>query len=291
MLELWIESILEFGDDPRDTGPDLMLAEFPRHFEAIRGNVPENVLRDALAIASAQSKQTLRYRLALALTRLGVSPETLPQITLETMGDGSAAVLVATAKRTRSSDPALALAAAERSLELDRWGPFAADALAVLAQLHTDENRSAAAIAAWAELAESFPTHADAASARLRQGDLERKRGAYDAAIEAYRAVLQVRQWRGPAWAEANFKIGLTQFEQGDFAAAFGFCQRVYVLYPGVEEWAAEAYLISGMALEKMNRSLDAAETYRELLADERLADEAAAKTAAERLAALEELS
>lgn len=291
MLELWIESILEFGDDPRDTGPDLMLAEFPMHFQAIRGEPPEDVLRDALAIAGAQSKETLRHRLSLALAGLGVDSDTLPQLTVATIHDGSAAVLVATAKRTRSSDPELALAAAQQSLELDQWGPFAADALAILAKVHTDANRSAAAIAAWAELAESFPAHQAAASARLRQGDLERERGAYDAAIEAYRAVLQVRQWRGPAWAEANFKIGLTQFEQGDFEAAFGFCQRVYVLYPGVEAWAAEAYLVSGMALEKMNRSRDAVETYRELLADERLADEAAAKTAAERLAALEELS
>jgi len=199
--------------------------------------------------------------------------------------------LVAVANREQAGNPALALAAAERSFALDRWGPYAADSLAVLAELHTNAGRSAAAIEAWQELAESFPTHEAAATARLRQGDLERERGAFAAAIEAYRAVLQVRQWRGPAWAEANFKIGLTYFEQGDFEAAFGFCQRVYVLYAGVERWAAEAYLVSGMALERLNRSGDAAATYRELLADERLADESAAAIAAERLAALEELS
>jgi len=291
MLELWIESILEFGNDPRDSGPDLMLAEFADHFTAIRGSSPVSVLQDALAIAQAQSQATLTFRLALALARLQVDPASLPRVTLDTIEAGSAAVLVAVANREQAGNPALALAAAERSFALDRWGPYAADSLAVLAELHTNAGRSAAAIEAWQELAESFPTHEAAATARLRQGDLERERGAFAAAIEAYRAVLQVRQWRGPAWAEANFKIGLTYFEQGDFEAAFGFCQRVYVLYAGVEQWAAEAYLVSGMALERLNRSGDAAATYRELLADERLADESAAAIAAERLAALEELS
>jgi TolA-binding protein len=291
MLELWIESILEFGDDPRDSGPDLMLAEFPEHFRAIRGDSPADVLQDALAIATAQDKATLRFRLAWALEQLDVAPENLPQMTREQLAAGSAAVLVAVANRERDRDPELALAAAERSLALDRWGPYAADALMALAELHTAAARPSAAIDAWRELADSFPTHTAAATARLRQGDLERERGAFDAAKAAYRAVLQVRQWRGAAWAEANFKIGLTHFESGNFEAAFGFCQRVYVLYPGIENWAAEAYLVSGMALENLNRSHDAAATYRELLADEGLADEAAAAAAAARLAALEEVS
>jgi len=96
--------------------------------------------------------------------------------------------------------------------------------------------------------------------------------------------VLKVREWRGPAWAEANYKIGLTHFEAGDFKTAFGFSQRVYVLYPGVAKWAAEAYLISGRALEEMNRATDAVETYRELIGNEKINTQPAAKQARERL-------
>lgn len=287
MLELWIESILEFGNDPHDTGPDMMLAEFPRHYASVRDASAEQVLRDALAIAEAQAKPTLQYRLALTLEQMGADSSHLPHPSIETLDSGSAAVLLAAAQREQNRNPELALAAAERAFARDPWGPYAGDILVVLAELHTAANRRSEAIAAWSKLAETFPTHEAAATARLRQGDLERERGAFDAAIEAYRAVLQVRQWRGPAWAEANFKIGLTHFEQGDFEAAFGFSQRVYVLYVGVENWAAEAYLVSGMALEQMNRSGDAIATYRELLADDRLADEPAAKRARERLEAL----
>lgn len=291
MLELWIESILEFGDDPTDTGPDLMLAEFPEHYRAVRGVSAVAVLRDALAIAESQSQATLRLRLALVLEQLGEDPDSLPRLSADQIEAGSAAVLLAAARREQTRDPALAQAAAERAWARDEWGPQAAAVLAVLAELHQQADRASDAIGAWARLAESFPEHAMAPTARLRQGDLERERGAFDAAITAYRAVLQVRQWRGPAWAEANFKIGLTHFEQGDFEAAFGFCQRVYVLYGGVEQWAAEAYLLSGLALERLNRAGEALATYRELLADERLADEAAALTARERLQALGEVS
>ncbi|MFX3681323.1 MAG: tetratricopeptide repeat protein [bacterium] len=291
MLELWIESILQFGNDPRDHGPDLMLAEFPEHFVAVRGDSPEGVLRDALAVAEAQSQQTLQFRLGLTLEALGADPGSLPHITLESIEVGSAAVLLAVARREQTTNPVLARTAAEYSLARDRWGPYAADTFAVLAELHASAGRTADAIRAWRELVESFPAHATAVTARLRQGDLERERGAFSAAIEAYGAVLRVRQWRGSAWAEANFKIGLTYFEQGDFEAAFGYCQRAYVLYPTVENWAAEAYLISGMALERMNRIGDAMATYREFLGDERLADESAAALAAERLENLEDLS
>lgn len=288
MLELWIQAILEFGNNPADTGPDLMLAEFPEHFEAVREHSPVAVLRDALAIATAEEKLTLQLRLVLALRQLGESTDGLPQVTAATLSAASGAVLLATMEQSRESDPGLALAAVERALQLNPWGPFAADAWRGVAELRAAKGDVIAAIEAWRHLAENFPTSPHAATARLREGDLERERGAHIAAIQAYREVLQVRQWRGAAWAEANYKIGLTHYESGDYAAAFGFCQRVYVLYGAVAHWAAEAYLTCGLALENMNRAADAAATYQELLAIERLQAEPAAKIAAQRLEALQ---
>ena len=96
-----------------------------------------------------------------------------------------------------------------------------------------------------------------------------------------------MRQWRGVPWAEANFKIGLTHFENAAFEEAFGFCQRVYVLYAGVPEWASQAYLYSGLALERLGRREDAVRTYQELLATENLKETAAAREANRRLAEL----
>ena len=176
----------------------------------------------------------------------------------------------------------------EHALSRDSWGPYAAEAWRLVAELRTRQEDPLAAIAAWRHLADNFPTSEWAAPARLREGDLQRERGAFNAAIAAYREVLKVRQWRGAAWAEANYKIGLTHFESGDYDAAFGFCQRVYVLYGAVEQWAARAYLTSGQALEALHRPADAMATYRELLSTEKLKQQPAAEEAAERLKILE---
>lgn len=287
MLDVWIEAILRFGNDPTDTGPDRMLAEFPKHYRAVRGASPERVLRDALAIAQAQDEATLALRLALALRNLGVDPTGLPEVTVDNLAAASAAVLVQAAGSEQTRDPALALRAAELALERAPFGPDAATAWQRVAELRTSAGDLVGAIAAWQRLAENFPTAPMAATARLREGDLQRERSAYADAIAAYREVLKVRQWRGPAWAEANYKIGLTHFKAGEFEQAFGFCQRVYVLYGSVAEWAAEAYLTSGLALEQLHRAKDAVATYRELLGRAPLQNQPAARAAAKRLEAL----
>ncbi|WP_221033043.1 tetratricopeptide repeat protein [Actomonas aquatica] len=288
MLDLWIESILRFGDDPRDTGPDLMLAEYPEHYRAVRGGSPEGVFKDALRIATAQAETTLVLRLATALRALPeVAGDGLLEVTAENLEQASGAVLVAAARRLAEADPALARTALERAVELSPFAPFAPEAWARLAELREQAGEVLPAIAAWQHVAATFPTAPEARVARLREGDLQRERGATANAIAAYREVLKVREWRGAAWAEANFKIGLTHFEAGDYEKAFGFCQRVYVLYGGVAEWAAEAYLTSGLALERLGRGDEAVATYRELVQQNRLADTKAAAAARERLEAL----
>lgn len=291
MLELWIESILEFGNNPNDNGPDLMLKEYAQHFEQARGETPVEVLRNALAIARAQEHRTLELRLVEALRPLVESPDEFPEIEQSDADAASAAVFLSAAQRSLLSDPEIAVEWATQAYERNRWGPFAADALAVLAEAQTVQNNSREAIDAWQALVQRFPDSEHAQRAWLQQGDLQRERGAHQAAIRAYQEVLKVREWRGAAWAEANYKIGLSHFEAGDFEAAFGFCQRVYVLYASVREWAAAAYLISGQALENMNRANDAIATYREFLTDQELSGEPAATEARERLQRLEGVS
>lgn len=287
MLETWMQAILRFGNDPSDTGPDLMLAEFPEHYEALRGKTAEQVLRDALAIANAQVQETLALRLSYTLRGLGVMDTMFPVVSTANWDRASAAVLLAAARSTRVDNSAFALALLEEAIQRNAGSDADGERWRILAELRSEQGNVSGAIAAWRHVAEFFPASPHALEARLREGDLERERGASMAAIAAYREVLKVRQWRGAAWAEANYKIGLTHFEAGDFKAAFGFSQRVYVLYAGVAEWAAEAYLISGRALEAMNRADDAVATYREFVGNEKLNKQPAAEQANERLRAM----
>lgn len=284
MLDTWMQAIQRFGNDPADTGPDLMLAEFPGHYEAVRGKSAEQVLRDALAIAQAQDQATLALRLAYTLRGLGVLETRLPEVTKTNGPEASAAVLLSAARLTRTEDPTFALALLEEAIQRNGGSDPDGERWRILAELRSEQGDVVGSIEAWRHVADFFPASPHAMEARLREGDLERERGGTLAAIAAYREVLKVREWRGPAWAEANYKIGLTHFEAGDFKTAFGFSQRVYVLYPGVAKWAAEAYLISGRALEEMNRATDAVETYRELIGNEKINTQPAAKQARERL-------
>ena len=287
MLDTWIQAILRFGNDPGDTGPDLMLADYPGHYQSVRGDSAARVLRDALAIARAQEKDTLVLRLACTLREVDGEDSGLDRVTRDNIESASAAVLVRAAEQVAFRDPRLALEATEAALVRAPFSEFAERALVVKAEHHARAGEPMEAIAAWRRLAEQFPASGRAAEARLREGDLWREQGETAEAIAAYREVLQVREWRGPAWAEANYKVGLAHFEAGDFSAAFGFCQRVYVLYASVANWAAEAYLISGLALEQLGRAADAMATYRELLAQEEMQKSSAAEAASERLEAL----
>lgn len=280
---MWHEAWMEFGNNPDDVGVDLILAAYPEVYDTVHGGscVPE--LREARAAARAADRPALALRLTAALMALGET-ETLA-LTEDEFDQASPAVLLAIA-RAVGGESAIAAAAAVWRRAPD--SAFAPEALRLLAAARADTGDVEGAINAWRTLAERFPAGSEAATARLREGDLRRGRGEFGAAIAAYREVLRVREWRGEPWAEANYKIGLTHYEAGDYTAAFGFCQRVYVLYGSVGEWAAAAYVTSGKALEELGRADDAAATYRELLAAESLRDQAAATEARERLARLE---
>lgn len=287
-VEGWFEAILRFGNDPADQGADLMLAEYLDKYQALHEQAPVERLQAAYDQACARGERALAWRLWSA--RLDVAPETFKarELTLTDFPDASAAVLVAHARRIAATDLAGALAAVDAALSRAPGETVLEDALHLAGELRAAEGDVEGALSSYRRAADEFPASRRAAVARLREGDLLRQRGEFDAAIAAYRTVLQTRQWRGPAWAEANFKTGLAHLESGQTKEAFAFWQRVYVLYGSMAEWAAPAYLQSGRALESLGRPEDAVATYRELLAQAHLSQTPSAREAAERLVALQ---
>ena len=71
------------------------------------------------------------------------------------------------------------------------------------------------------------------------------------------------------------------------WAEANAFFQRVYVGYQKFLPWVAKAYIASGESFEKLGKTQEAANTYRELLRNEKLANFAEATEARKRLEAL----
>ena len=106
-------------------------------------------------------------------------------------------------------------------------------------------------------------------------------------AKKAFEQVAAVREWRGESTAFSVYSLGEIEAKQGRWAEANAYFQRVYVGYQKFLPWVAKAYMRSGESFEKLGKPQEAANTYRELLRNEKLANFAEAAEARKRLQAL----
>lgn len=108
-----------------------------------------------------------------------------------------------------------------------------------------------------------------------------------DEAQKAFEQVASVREWRGESTAFSVYSLGDIEAKRGHWAEANAYFQRVYVGYQKFLPWVAKAYMRSGESFEKLGKAQEAANTYRELLRNEKLASSSEAQEARKRLAAL----
>ncbi len=110
-----------------------------------------------------------------------------------------------------------------------------------------------------------------------------------DEARKVFEQVASVREWRGESTAFSVFSLGEIEAKKQHWAEANAYFQRVYVGYQKFLPWVAKAYIRSGECFEKLNKQKEAANTYRELLRNEKLAGFSEAQTARQKLQALGE--
>lgn len=111
--------------------------------------------------------------------------------------------------------------------------------------------------------------------------------GNLDEARKVFEQVAAVREWRGDATAFSVYSLGEIEARQGRWAEANAFFQRVYVGYQKFLPWVAKAYLRSAESFEKLGKPQEAANTYRELLRNEKLAAFTEAAEARKKLEAM----
>jgi TolA-binding protein len=111
--------------------------------------------------------------------------------------------------------------------------------------------------------------------------------GQLDEAKKVFEQVAAVREWRGEATAFSVYALGEIEARRGRWAEANAYFQRVYVGYQKFLPWVAKAYMASGESFEKLGKTQEAANTYRELLRNEKLAGFAEAQQARKKLEAL----
>ena len=115
------------------------------------------------------------------------------------------------------------------------------------------------------------------ASAKLKEVTMGRAKsllalGRLDEARKVFELVAGTREWRGEATAFAVYSLGEIAEKRGDLPGAIANYQRVYVGYQRYLPWVAKAYIRSAACFEKLNKVVEAQNTYREMLRNEKLA-------------------
>ena len=106
-------------------------------------------------------------------------------------------------------------------------------------------------------------------------------------AKKIFELVASVREWRGESTAFSVYSLGDIEARRGHWAEANAYFQRVYVGYQKFLPWVAKAYMRSAESFEKLGKAQEAANTYRELLRNEKLATFNEAQEARKRLEAM----
>jgi TolA-binding protein len=106
-------------------------------------------------------------------------------------------------------------------------------------------------------------------------------------ARKLFEQIASVHEWRGESTAFSVYSLGEIEAKQSHWAEANAYFQRVYVGYQKFLPWVAKAYMRSAESFEKLGKTQEAANTYRELLRNEKLAGFAEAEEAKKKLAAM----
>lgn len=111
--------------------------------------------------------------------------------------------------------------------------------------------------------------------------------GRLEEAKKVFEQIASVREWRGEVTAFSVYSLGEIAAKREQWAQANAYFQRVYVGYQKFLPWVAKAYIRSGETFEKLGKKEEAANTYREMLRNEKLTAFSEAEEARKRLQAL----
>ena len=223
---------------------------------------PEQVFAQMYDEAEADEKTALALRLLRALNLRagrGDNPDDFGENEFER---ASPMTLVWMAGLKAETEPQIARLLFNRVLERSPASTAAAEALFQLGQLEMASANFLRASDHFGRLVEDFYTYDRAPQAAMLRGDALRQAGRYVEAVEAYIMILNQRDWRGPVWAEATYKVGVCFLKQDEPGKAQGFFERTYLAYGGYPVWAAEAAVASAKLLEAQGDDESARRTY-----------------------------
>lgn len=290
-LDLFYDAIVKHGNDRKAYGIDFILRDLLEEIRSLGGqNALALELRDRLnqevERAHKEDKKTLLLRLEGLQYQTSTNEELRTTLRERLMHPDNIAIASPISLELLGQ-----LGQETHNLEYSRsvyetfLGQFEdsdliLNALVGLSEVRVREEKLVEAMDLLKSITDRFPTTNEAAEAWMRMGDIHRMRKEFDKAEEVYTLILSVKDWRGELWPRALLKLGDTHNEAGNADKAFGFYQRVYVLYLGYPEQASVAYFRSAQMLDKLGRRVEARKTLTEMLEQPSLASRPIAQDA-----------
>lgn len=238
------------------------VSEFEEKQSRMPTKTPEEKFRELYAKAQAESERTLELRLLAAFDSLGLKAPGQTKLTINDFPDASPSTLAWMAESLMEEDPELSKLAINAVLTGYPDSLAIPDTMRTQAKFAYMEGDLNGSIKILDEMRERFPTWDEAPAITLRAARLKYELEEYNEALERYLEVLQIRDWRGEAWAEACYQIGRCYEATGEDLKAHGFYERTYISYRQFQEWAGKAYYRDGLLLEQMNEQENAKSVY-----------------------------
>ena len=128
------------------------------------------------------------------------------------------------------------------------------------------------------EALKNFSIAADeiAASSKLKEATLGKAKALmalkrYPEAEKIFEMIAGLKEWRGEATAESLFFLGRIAQENKDYPKAIGYYQRIFLTHQKYPKIVAKAYLESAACFKELGKTVEAKNTYIEMLRNDKL--------------------
>ena len=273
-IEVYKNTIFDFGHDINQDGVDLIISELVRASRKLTIEEKNELIKSLDSKIIQTNSHTLKLRLRVLGAEINGNEIALGEELIIELNDLNSAPPPVLAIICKASFVKKDFSRADEILELFlknyEDSELMKEAYKLSAHAKFNTNKFDHALDLTNESQALYGTEADVSWTQILKGRIFIKQNLFDEAEKAFKAVLTVNSWRGAPYAEAMYYLGKTFELKGEYKIAAGWFQRTYFQYKAHAKgyWSAESYLSCAECLRKLGRINDSRNTLRCMLFD-----------------------